>query len=117
MNELDKEAEAMALNEGQQALNIAVKTGRPRKPDAGSVTMKTNLDLSPELVLDLDRLAEYLGSTRQAVIKGFILQGLDQHFRSRNQPSSQQVEIATGTGGGEIKTSRDGSLTVVKDVV
>ncbi len=117
MNELDKEAEAMALKEGQQALNVTVKSGRPKKPDAGAATIKTNLDLSPELVVDLDRLAEYLGSTRQALIKGFILQGLDQHFRSRNQPSSQQVEISTGAGGGEIKTSRDGSLKVVKEVV
>lgn len=91
---LDKEADEMALKDGQQ-VHGSLKVGRPRKGEAG-ITIKTNLDLSPELVLDLDRITEYLGSTRQAVIKGFILQGLDQHLRSRNQSPSQQVEIAVG---------------------
>lgn len=30
MNELDKEAKEMALKDGQQALNVTVKSGKPK---------------------------------------------------------------------------------------
>ena len=55
------------------------KGGRPKK----AVTVKTNLDLSPELLEDLDSIAEYMGAARQAVIKGFILAGINDFYKSR----------------------------------
>jgi hypothetical protein len=40
---------------------------------------KTNLDLTDEMAKELDRVAESLNVSRQAVIKVYLRQALDQH--------------------------------------
>ena len=79
--ELEKEKEKMALNEDDTPLNVRVRKGRPSKVK----TIKSNLDLTQELIDELDEIANYLGTTRQGVIKAFLLQGLDNHYQSRKK--------------------------------
>jgi len=52
--------------------------GRPRKSNIE--TVKTNLDLTMKMIEDLDELVEYMGTTRQAIIKTFILEGLNDFY-------------------------------------
>ena len=61
-------------------ISHGVKRGRPQKPQ----TIKTNLDLSEDLAAQLDAIATFMGSTRQGVIKGFILNGLRDYYFVRD---------------------------------
>jgi hypothetical protein len=54
--------------------------GRPKKLE----TIKTNLDLTETLIVELDLIAEFLGSNRQGVIKHFILNGLSEYYKTMN---------------------------------
>ena len=76
---LDQEMEEMSLKPGQKPLKARIRKGRPMKPE----TVKTNLDLTPELISELDEIAEFLGSSRQAVIKVSILNFLVEHRKSK----------------------------------
>ena len=41
---------------------------------------RVNVDFTEQLLLELDRLAQELNVSRQAVIKTYVRQGLDQHY-------------------------------------
>ncbi len=41
---------------------------------------RVNVDFSFDMLSELDRAAEALNVSRQAVIKGFVRQALDQHY-------------------------------------
>jgi len=53
------------------------KKGRPKKLD----TVKTNLDLTEVLIHELDDIANFMGTNRQAVIKNFIFNGLSEYYK------------------------------------
>jgi hypothetical protein len=82
--DLDAETEAMQPKSEEDMIIKGVKRGRPSK----SRTVKTNLDLSIDVILELDQVAEYVGSTRQSIIKGFILNGLKDFYLSRAAKSN-----------------------------
>ena len=79
---LAEETEKMQINEGDEIEELGLAThkgGRPKK----TATIKTNLDLSADVLRDLDAIGEYMGSARQAVIKGFILSGINDYYKAR----------------------------------
>lgn len=53
------------------------KKGRPKKLD----TIKTNLDLTEILIDELDDIANFMGTNRQAIIKNFIFNGLNEYYK------------------------------------
>ena len=59
---------------------VAVKPRRRGRPKQYE-TIKTNLDLTEEFIDQLDRVAQTYGLNRQALIKHFILNGLQEHYR------------------------------------
>ena len=73
---LDEETDELQPRHESEIINRGVKRGRPLKPR----TIKTNLDLSEDLAAQLDAIAEFMGSTRQSVVKGFILNGLKDYY-------------------------------------
>ncbi len=58
---------------------FAVRHPRIGQPRAVRRVRKTNLDLTEEMLRELDELAESLNVSRQAVIKVILRQALDQH--------------------------------------
>ena len=44
---------------------------------------RVNVDFAPQMVLDLDRVAAARGVTRQALIKMWLADKLDEHHRTR----------------------------------
>jgi hypothetical protein len=78
--DLDKETEALQPKSEEEMIVKGVKRGRP----SNSNTVKTNLDLSVEVIMELDEVAEFIGSTRQSIIKGFILNGLKDFHLARD---------------------------------
>jgi hypothetical protein len=78
--ELDKETDELQPKSEDEMIINGVKRGRPSR----SNTVKTNLDLSIEVIMELDQVAEFIGSTRQSIIKGFILNGLKDFHLARD---------------------------------
>jgi hypothetical protein len=56
-----------------------VRHARLTEPRAVRRIRKTNLDLTEEMLRELEQLAESLNVSRQAVIKVILRQALDQH--------------------------------------
>jgi len=81
--QLDEETTQLQPRDEGEMISRGVKHGRPKKPQ----TIKTNLDLSEALVAQLDAVAEFMGSTRQSVVKGFILSGLKDYYFIREAES------------------------------
>ena len=50
-------------------------------------TQRVNVDFSVEMLDELDALAEELNISRQAVIKTYLRQALDQHYLAKNTVS------------------------------
>ncbi len=79
-DKLDEETMHLQPRDESDMVSRGVKRGRPQKPR----TIKTNLDLSEDLAAQLDSIAEFMGSTRQGVVKGFILNGLKDYYFVRD---------------------------------
>ncbi|ETW92773.1 MAG: hypothetical protein ETSY1_42205 [Candidatus Entotheonella factor] len=73
---LEEETTLLQPKDEKDIVSHGVKRGRPTKPR----TIKTYLDLSEDLAAQLDAVAEFMGSTRQGVVKGFILNGLKDYY-------------------------------------
>ena len=48
---------------------------------------RVNVDFAEEMLRELDSLVREMNVSRQAVIKSFLRQGLDQHYLARKQGS------------------------------
>jgi hypothetical protein len=79
-DKLDEETVRLQPQSESDMISHGVKRGRPKRPQ----TIKTNLDLSEDLASQLDAIATFMGSTRQGVIKGFILNGLRDYYFVRD---------------------------------
>jgi hypothetical protein len=77
---IEKEVEA-----GKEVIDKYFDVGHPRMRQPGTVRRirKTNLDLTEEMLRELDELADSLNVSRQAVIKVILRQALDQHRLAR----------------------------------
>ena len=73
---VEKEIEELQAQDWSDA-KVSYKRGRPRKKDS----IKTNLDLTPEILAKLDEIADLMNVSRQAVVKSFILSGLNDYYR------------------------------------
>ena len=51
---------------------------------------RVNVDFSVEMLQELDNLAKELNVSRQAVIKTYLRQSLDQHYLARKTAASSQ---------------------------
>ncbi len=77
---LDNETEEFQPKSEEEMIVKGVKRGRP----SNSNSVKTNLDLSVAVIIELDEVADFIGSTRQSIIKGFILNGLKDFHLARD---------------------------------
>lgn len=69
------------VDAGKEVIDTYFDVRNPRIRQPGTVrrVRKTNLDLTEEMLRELDELAESLNVSRQAVIKVILRQALDQH--------------------------------------
>jgi hypothetical protein len=79
---IEKEVEA-----GKEVIDKYFDVGHPRigQPRTVRRIRKTNLDLTEEMLSELDELADSLNVSRQAVIKVILRQALDQHRLAQQQ--------------------------------
>ena len=52
---------------------------------------RVNVDFTARMLEELDRAAEELNISRQAVIKSLVRQGLDQHYLATTAPSIRRA--------------------------
>ena len=57
--------------------------GRMKKP-----VQRVNVDFAVEMLHELDTVAEELNISRQAVIKSYLRQALDQHYQAKHKVKS-----------------------------
>jgi len=75
---LPAEAIARLAEQGRDVSRFFTNTGKMMKP-----IQRVNVDLTPEMLQELDRAAQELNISRQAVIKTLIRQALDQQYMAR----------------------------------
>ena len=72
------EAIARLADRGQDVSKHFTNTGKMMQP-----IQRVNVDFTQLMLKELDRVAAELNVSRQAVIKTFLLQALDQHYVAR----------------------------------
>lgn len=75
---ISAEAIAKLANQGKDVSKYFTNTGRMMPP-----VQRVNIDFSQEMLNELDTAARELNMSRQAVVKTFIRQALDQHYLAR----------------------------------
>jgi Ribbon-helix-helix protein, copG family len=82
------EAIARLADQGSDVSRFFTDTGRMMLP--GPIR-RVNVDLAPGMLEELDRAAQELNISRQAVIKTLIRQALDQQYRAQGiQPAANR---------------------------
>jgi hypothetical protein len=82
------EAIARLADQGSDVSRFFTNTGRMMLP--GPIR-RVNVDLAPGMLEELDRAAQELNISRQAVIKTLIRQALDQQYQAQgNQPAANR---------------------------
>jgi hypothetical protein len=79
------EAIARLADQGKDISGFFKGQGRMVQP-----IQRVNVDLTATMLKELDRAAEELNVSRQAVIKTLVRQALDQHYLARRASQSQQ---------------------------
>jgi len=83
---LSAEAIARLADQGRDVSRFFTNTGRMMGP-----IQRVNVDLAPGLLEELERTAQELNISRQAVIKTLIRQALDQQYLARrSRPSAKR---------------------------
>lgn len=61
----------------------------------GSMVQRVNVDFTVPMLKELDKLSQELNISRQAVIKSFLRQSLDQHYlATQKRPASPRNKAA-----------------------
>jgi hypothetical protein len=68
---------AERADRGEDISEHFTNSGRMRKP-----VQRVNVDFSVEMLRELDAVASELNISRQAVIKSYLRQALDQHYQA-----------------------------------
>ncbi len=68
---------AERADRGEDISQYFTNSGRMRKP-----VQRVNVDFTVEMIHELDAVASDLNISRQAVIKSYLRQALDQHYRA-----------------------------------
>ncbi|MGB2604972.1 MAG: ribbon-helix-helix protein, CopG family [Candidatus Sulfotelmatobacter sp.] len=83
---LPAEAIARLADQGRDVSRFFTNTGKMMRP-----IQRVNVDLASGMLEELDRAAEELNISRQAVIKTLIRQALDQQYQARgSRPSARR---------------------------
>jgi|GEM_PF-929378 len=90
---IEKEVDA-----GKEVVDKYFDVGHPRMGQSRTVRRirKTNLDLTEEMLHELDELADSLNVSRQAVIKVILRQALDQHRLAQQRSVSAKKDKGPG---------------------
>jgi hypothetical protein len=75
---ISAEAIAKLAERGKDVSKYFTNTGRMMPP-----VQRVNIDFSQEMLNELDTAARELNISRQAVVKTFVRQALDQHYLAR----------------------------------
>ena len=86
---LPAEAIARIADQGRDVSRLFTNTGKMMKP-----IQRVNVDLTPEMLQELDRAAQELNISRQAVIKTLIRQALDQQYMARGARTLAEQSLA-----------------------
>jgi Ribbon-helix-helix protein, copG family len=78
------EAIARLADQGKDISSFFEKQGRMVQP-----IQRVNVDLTAQMLEELDQAAQNLNVSRQAVIKTLVRQALDQHYLARQARPSQ----------------------------
>ena len=73
---------AEKADRGEDVSSYFTNKGQMKRP-----SQRVNVDFSREMLDELDRLAQALNISRQAVIKSFLRQAIDQHYLARSRVS------------------------------
>ena len=97
------ESIARMADEGRDVSRLFTNSGRMVPP-----VQRVNVDFTAPMLEELDRQAQELNISRQAVIKTLLRQGLDQHCidgrpptRSQSHGSAQLMEMRQLNPGGQ----------------
>jgi hypothetical protein len=71
---------ASMADQGKSISNFFTNTGSMKKP-----IQRVNVDFVGDMLDELDRIAEELNISRQAVIKTYLRQALDQHYLAKSK--------------------------------
>ncbi|MBT3271571.1 MAG: ribbon-helix-helix protein, CopG family [Spirochaetales bacterium] len=71
---------AKMAEEGRDISKYFTNTGKMRKP-----IQRVNVDFTAEMLHELDEIAAELNISRQAVIKSYLRQSLDQHHLAKSK--------------------------------
>ena len=83
------ESIARMADEGKDVSRFFTNSGRMVPP-----IQRVNVDFTAPMLEELDRQAQELNISRQAVIKALLRQGLDQHFASTASRQSDRNRTA-----------------------
>lgn len=72
------DAIAKLADQGKDVSKYFTNTGRMMSP-----VQRVNIDFSQEMLNELDLAARELNISRQAIVKTFVRQALDQHYLAR----------------------------------
>ncbi|NER24085.1 MAG: ribbon-helix-helix protein, CopG family [Symploca sp. SIO1C2] len=86
-DELEKKIEAGEEVVDQYFDPTTTRVGRPRTMSSRSRENinKTNLDIPQPMLAELDKMADELGISRQAVIKMMLRRALDEHYIAKSK--------------------------------
>jgi hypothetical protein len=84
------EAIARMADQGKDVSRFFTNKGRMMSP-----IQRVNVDFTSSMLEELDRRAEELNVSRQAVIKTMLRHALDQHYLSSSAPAARRVARAT----------------------
>ena len=76
---------ARLADKGQDVSRFFTNTGQMMRP-----IQRVNVDFSSPMLEELDRTAEELNISRQAVIKTLVRQALDQHYLARGSRANSR---------------------------
>ncbi|MBM3748535.1 MAG: hypothetical protein FJW34_22395 [Acidobacteria bacterium] len=88
------EAIARLADRGQDVSRHFTNRGRMMQP-----IQRVNVDFTAEMLQDLDQAASKLNVSRQAVIKVFLRQALDQHYLAQKARRSAEARRGQHQGG------------------
>ena len=82
------EAIAQLADQGKSVLSFYKGQGRMVHPETAQPIQRVNVDVTAGMLEELDRAAESLNVSRQAVIKTLVRQALDQHYLAQQHRSA-----------------------------
>ena len=74
---------AECADRGEDVSGYFTNSGRMKRP-----IQRVNVDFTVEMLHELDAVASELNISRQAVIKSYLRQALDQHYQARDKVRS-----------------------------